>query len=183
MGQLPDTGDVADRPQALAGLQARVDRDAVAVGGHADRLEAEVVDARPPPGRDEQAIAAQLAAVVELEDVLGAVAAGGRRPRIQRELDAVAVQHLAERIAERRGLARQHVPAALDERDLSPEAANSLRHLDPHRPAPEDQQPPRDRPSCRSPRGSSRCRRARAAPATGGMIGSAPAARTTCSAV
>ena len=36
------------------------------------------------------------------------------------------------------------MPGALDERDLSAEAADGLRHLDPHRPAPEDEQPPRD---------------------------------------
>ena len=72
--QLPDAGDVADRPQPLADAEALVDRDAAGVGLDADRLEADPLDARPPAGGDEQPVAAQLAAVVELEDVVVAVA-------------------------------------------------------------------------------------------------------------
>ena len=87
VGQLPDAGDVADRPQALARAQARVDRDPVAVGLDADRLQADVVDARAPAGGDEQAVAAQLAAVVELEDVVLALAPRGGRVHAEGELD------------------------------------------------------------------------------------------------
>ena len=53
-------------------------------------------------------------------------------------------QRLAERLAERRGLARQQ-RAALDEHDLAAEAADGLRHLDADRAAAEDEQPARDR--------------------------------------
>ena len=59
------------------------------------------------------------------------------------DLDPVAVQHLAERIAERRRLAGQDVRAALDDRDLAAEAAHGLRQLDADRPAAEHEQPPR----------------------------------------
>ena len=62
----------------------------------------------------------------------------------ERKLDAVAPQDLAERLAERRGLARQHVLGALDERHLAAEAAHGLRHLDADRPAAEHEQAPRD---------------------------------------
>ena len=72
MGERPDPGHIADRPQSLAGAQVGVDRDPVAVRLDADRLQAEPVDAWAPAGGDEQAVAAQLAAVVELP---------GRSPR------------------------------------------------------------------------------------------------------
>ena len=52
---------------------------------------------------------------------------------------------LGERLAERRGLARQHVLGALDERDLAAEAADRLGHLDADRAAAEHEQPARDR--------------------------------------
>ena len=170
VGQLPDAGDVADRPQPLGHAQVRVDRDAVGVGLDADRLQADPLDARAPAGGDEQAVAAQLAAVVELEDVVVAVAARRGRLHAERELDPVAAQHLAERLAERCGLAGEHVRGALDER--------RPRRRGGERPAPARRRPGRrraragaaGRPSCRSPRGSSRRRRARAGPG--------PAART-----
>ena len=60
VGQRPDAGDVADRPQALARAQARVDGDAARVGLDADGLQAEPLDARAPAGGDEQPVAAQL---------------------------------------------------------------------------------------------------------------------------
>ena len=103
------------------------------------------VDARAPAGGDEQAVAAQLAAVVELEDVVVAVAPRAGRVRAEDELDAVAAQDLAERLAQRRGLAGEQVLGALDERHLAAEAADGLGHLDADRPAAEDEQPARDR--------------------------------------
>ena len=114
------------------------------VGLDADRLQADAVDARAPAGGDEQAVAAQLAAVVELEDVVLAVAPRGGRVHAEDELDAVAAQDLAERLAQRRGLAGEHVLGALDERHLAAEAAHGLRHLDADRPAAEDEQAARD---------------------------------------
>src|SRR4026209_1970554 len=54
VGQRPDAGDVADRPQALSGAQVLVDLDALGVGLDADGLEADALDARAPPRGDEQ---------------------------------------------------------------------------------------------------------------------------------
>ena len=77
-------------------------------------------------------------------DVLVAVAPRVGRVGAEDELDPVAAQDLAERLAQRRGLAREHVPAALDQHDLAAEAPDGLRHLHADRPATEDQQAPRD---------------------------------------
>ena len=140
---MPVTSPIAQSRVARA--QARVDRDPVRVGLDADGLEPDSVDARTPAGRDEQAVAAQLAAVLELEDVVLAVTARGARARAEDELDAVAPQDLAERLAERRRLACEHVLGALDERNLAAEPAHGLGHLDADRAAAEDEQPPRDR--------------------------------------
>src|SRR5512132_2493754 len=60
VGERPDAGHVADRPEAVAGGEARVDRDPLRARLDPDRLEADAVDARPPAGRDEQPVAAQL---------------------------------------------------------------------------------------------------------------------------
>ena len=53
-------------------------------GVDADGLQADAVDPRPPAGGDQQPVAAQLAAVVELEDVVVAVAPGGGRVGAER---------------------------------------------------------------------------------------------------
>ena len=145
MGQRPEPGDVADRPQPLAGAEPRVDRDPARVGVDADRLQADARDPRAPAGGDEEPVAAQLAAVVELEHVVVAVAARGGDVRAEDELDAVAAQDVAERLAERRGLAREDVRAALDQRDLAAEAADGLGQLDADGAAAEHEQPARDR--------------------------------------
>ena len=100
--------------------------------------------ARAPAGGDQQPVAAQLAPVVELEDVVVAVAPRGVRVDAEHELDAVAAEHLAERLSERRGLAREHVLGPVDDRHLAAQPAHGLRHLDTDRPAAEDEQPPRD---------------------------------------
>ena len=80
MGQQPHAGDVADGPQPLTGAQVRVDRDAVRIGLDADRLQAEPLDAGTPAGGDEQAITTQLAATVDRQDVVFAIAP--RRGRV-----------------------------------------------------------------------------------------------------
>ena len=54
------------------------------------------------------------------------------------------MQHLAERITERRGFSREHVPSGLDERHLTAESAHGLRHLDADRAAAEHEQATRD---------------------------------------
>src|ERR1700756_4452371 len=95
-----------------ARAQVRVNRDAPRAGRHADRVQAlgqPQASARPY----EQAVAAQLVAVFKGQDVVLAVAPGGGHAHAQEELDAVAAQHLAERVAQRLGLAGQHVAGAL----------------------------------------------------------------------
>ena len=96
VGQLPDAVDIADRPQALAHAQARVDGDSAAVGFDADGLQAEPIDARPSACGDEQPVAAQLPAVVELQDVALALAPRGVRVHAEGELNAVPAQDIGE---------------------------------------------------------------------------------------
>ncbi len=98
-----------------------------------------------PAGRDEQALTPQLAPVVDLEDILLALASRCRRVRGQHELDAFASQHLAECLTQRRRLTGQHVLGHVDDRRLAAEPAHGLRDLDAHRPATEDQQAARER--------------------------------------
>ena len=57
MGQLPDAVDVADRPQALARAQARVDRNSAVACFDADDVEADPIDARTAAGGDQQPVA------------------------------------------------------------------------------------------------------------------------------
>ena len=88
MGQRPDAGDIADRPQARARAQAGIDRDPAAIGFDADGLEAEPIDARTPAGGDQQPVAAQLAAVIEFEAVVLTLAPRGARERAGSSLPA-----------------------------------------------------------------------------------------------
>ena len=143
VGQRPDTGDVADRPQPLAGAHVRVDGDPVGVGLDADGLEADPLDARAPAGGHQQVVTAQLR-VPELEHEFLALSTRRARRRAEGELDAVAAQVLAQRLTERRRLARKDMLAALDQRHLAAETAHGLGQLDPDRTAAEHQQPPRD---------------------------------------
>ena len=170
VGELPDAGDVADRPQPLGRAQVRVDRDAVRVGLDADRLQADPLDARTPPGGDEQPVAAQLAAVVE------------RRARSPRRRAARPSPARRARARRRRGAAPRRAPRRAAPARARARARRSRRARPRRRgggrPAPSRRRRRRRRaraagaarPSCRSPRGSSRRRRARA--------GRAPAART-----
>src|SRR4030095_8748226 len=98
VGQLPDTVDVSDCPQAITRSQVFVDRHATFLGFHADRFEPQIVHPRPPAGRDEQVVASQLTTVVEHEDVVGAIPSRGGCTRTERDLDAVETQPLTERI-------------------------------------------------------------------------------------
>jgi hypothetical protein len=139
--QLPDAGDVADRPQPLARAQCVVDRDSPWVRGDADGLEPDPLHARAPSGRHEQAITAQLASILESQDEVLAVA--GRRGRLhaEDELDSVATQRLAQRIAQRRRLAREHALGRLDDRHLAAQTTHDLCELDTGRPTSEHDQP------------------------------------------
>ena len=83
-------------------------------------------------------------AVVELEDIVVAVASRGGHASAEDELDAVAAQDLVERIAKRRRLTRKQVARAFHEHDLPAEAPDGLGHLDADGPAAEHEQPARD---------------------------------------
>ena len=89
-------------------------------------------------------VAAQLAAVLEGQDIVLALAPRGGRVHAEEKLDAVAPQDLAERLAQWRGLAGEDVPGALDQGYLAAEAAHGLGHLGADRAAAEYQQAPRD---------------------------------------
>ena len=136
-------GRVADRPEAVRHAHPLVDGDSLPRGLHADRVEAEAVDTRSPAGRHEQAIAAQLVAPGELEDVLVAVAPHAGGLLAEAELDPVRGERDAERVAERLRLAREHVVHALDERHGSAHAVDGLRHLDSDRAAAQHHEPAR----------------------------------------
>ena len=90
VGQQPDAGDVADGPQTVADAQVGVDRDAVPVSEDADCLEADPVHAGAPPRGDEQVVAAHLAAVIEGQDIVVALASGRRGLDAQHQFDSVA---------------------------------------------------------------------------------------------
>ena len=74
MGQLPQSGHVADGPQPFGRAQVCVDGHAVSVGLDAHRLKSDVSHARAPAGRNQQPFPAQLPATVEFEYVILAVA-------------------------------------------------------------------------------------------------------------
>ena len=70
-------------------------------------------------------------------------AGGGAHPEV--ELDALPPQRLAERVAQRRGLARNEALGALDQRHLAAETPHDLRQLDARRSAAEHEQATRHR--------------------------------------
>jgi hypothetical protein len=90
-------------------------------------------------GGDEDAVAAQLAAVVERKDVAVAITARSGHFGAEHGLDLFAAQHLAERFAERRRFAGKQVLGAVDQGRRAPEPVDDLRHLDPGRTAAENQ--------------------------------------------
>ena len=142
--QRPEPVDVADRPEILGRAQVRVDRNAVRVRLDTNRFQPEPADARSPPGGDEQLVASDLASVVEFEDIVLAVAPRCRRVCRQHELDAFTAENLAERLAERRRLPREHVIGHVDDRCLAAEPPHRLRQLNADRPAAQDEQSARD---------------------------------------
>ena len=111
----------------------------------AGRLQAEPGHPGPSAGGREQPLAAQLMAVVQDQDVVVAVAPRGGRRHAEKQLDTVPAQFLAECLAQRRGLAGQHVPRSLGQGHLAAQAAHGLGHLGADRPAAEDEQAAGDR--------------------------------------
>ena len=59
----------------------------------------------------------------------------------EHDLDALAAQHLAERLAQRRRLAREHMVGPLHERHRAAAATYHVRQLEPGRPSAEHEQP------------------------------------------
>jgi hypothetical protein len=118
----------------------RVHMNAMRVERGSGRFQTQSRDARPPAGGDKEPVTAQLAAVVEHQNEVVTIASRGPGVHSEVELDAVAPQHVAERHAQRFGLACQHVRRTLDDRDMSAEAAHRLSHFGTDRPAAENQQ-------------------------------------------
>src|SRR6266511_5451893 len=143
VGQRPDPGYVADRPDAVAGPHPGIDLDALPPGLDPDGVEPDAVGACASARRNQQAVAAQVALVLELEHEVLAVAPRARGVLAEAQLDPVGGEDLAKRLAERARLARQQVILALDERDLRAEAADRLGELDPDGPPAQHEQPPR----------------------------------------
>src|SRR3954463_11264918 len=111
--QMPVTSPIAHRRSparsgASTGIPVTVDLDA-------HRFEPDVGHPGAPAGGDQHPVAAQLATVLELQDIVIAVAAGGSRVRAEAQPDAVAAQDLAERLAQRGGLPSEHMLGALDQ--------------------------------------------------------------------
>ena len=96
VGERPDPGDVADRPDAFGGAHPLIDLDPLGGAIRIDpgRVEAEAVDPRLAPGRDQQLVPAELGAVLEGERV--ALPAPIRRARLDPEsqLDSLRAQGL-----------------------------------------------------------------------------------------
>src|SRR5580692_5288047 len=140
MCQQSHAGDVADPPETVAEAQMSIDREAVRVGLNANSLEADAVDARTPSGRHEEVVAALLAAIVELQDVVIGITACPDDAASQHELDTVSPHRLGERLAERGRFAGDEPRRALHDDDLTTQAAHRLRHLDADRSAPQHEQ-------------------------------------------
>ena len=102
--------------------------------------------AGPATGRDEQAVAPQLVAVVELQDEVVAVATRARSRRTPSTSSMPSRRRTSPSASpERRGLVGEHALGHVDECHLTAEAAHGLGHLDADRTAAEDQQPAGDR--------------------------------------
>ena len=99
---------------------------------------------RPTPGGHQQPVAAQLPAVAEDQHVIFAVAPRGHGLDAQGQLDAVTPQLRTERLAQRYGLAGQHVRGRLDQRHLTAQPPHDLGDLGADRAAAENEQPTRD---------------------------------------
>ena len=169
MGQRPDAVDVADRPQALARAQMRVDGNAAALGSMP------TVSSPMPSTRGRRPVATSNRSPLNV---------GGRRrgpgsSRSPSRRAAIACTPSASSMPSRRktspsaspsgrGSRGEDVRATCDEHHLAAETANRLRHLDADRRRRRARAAGAERPSCRSPRGSSRCPRGRAGPGPAG---------------
>ena len=145
VGERPDAGRVADRPQPVRDAHPVVHRDPLSRGLHADacrgRGRRRAHGARSPRAAGRRA------------------ARRGRRTRRTYSSPSrrtpvacspkwssmpSAGERVAERVAERLRLARQEVVHALDQRHRRAQAVHGLRHLHSHRAATQHEQPARD---------------------------------------
>jgi hypothetical protein len=93
-------GRVADRPDAVGDTAALIDRNPVLSDGDANAFEADACCPRPPPRGDDQHRAAQLAAVIELDDALAAFDAHASGLAAERQRDPVGLELLADQPAD-----------------------------------------------------------------------------------
>src|SRR5439155_17298199 len=97
-GELVRAGDVTGGPDSLdGGAQVLVDDDAEPVRLDPDGVEAERLDVRRPPGREQHLRYPRLAGALTLAgndrcDHLGAVAAHALHERAEHELDALSLE-------------------------------------------------------------------------------------------
>ena len=101
-GQMPVTSRSPRAGRRRSGARRRGSRDG---RPRCRRSQPDAVDRGRRSARDEQAVTAQLGEVVEGQDVVVAVTPRLRRVHDEHQVDAVATQDFAERIAERCGLA------------------------------------------------------------------------------
>ena len=141
VGEEPDAGDVADRPEPLTGPHRGVDIDLPGARIEPHRLEADVVHPWSPARRDEQPIPPDLASLTEGEDVVVAVAAGCGDLRSEVQLDAVGLEGRAQRLSESPRRVRQETILALDDDHLRAERAEHLGHLHTDGSAAHDEEP------------------------------------------
>src|SRR5262249_24557072 len=100
VGERPDAGHVADRPQALTRAHALVAMDPWGGALDAARPEADSLAARAPTGRDQELVAPQVRSAVELQDVLVPLPPRGGGVLPEPQLDAVPAQGLGQRLAQ-----------------------------------------------------------------------------------
>ena len=105
----------------------------------ADRLQAQVAGARPPPRRDQQLVAPQLRALGKRKHVLAVLVTNGGGMLTETELHAVVFELVSKRLAHGPRFARQQMLHALDECHRDAHAREGLGHLHAHRASAQDQ--------------------------------------------
>ena len=147
--------DVADRVQPVRAADPHpvVDLE-IAVGLDARPSPARARPCAAAPDRDQQLVAAQLLAALELQRDLPALAARrADRLRPGAHLDAAALEPVGDLLARERLLAPRSAGRRLDQGDAGAEAAPRLGELHADDAAAEDQQPLGHATSPSSPRG------------------------------
>ncbi len=129
--------DVLGDPETVIGRQLAV------LGRDADRIEAQAVERQVSTDGQQDLVALDWIAVVDLDDVrtIGALAGPHpSRPRTQPERNAVSFERRGEKGGRARVLLVVHAVPRMDQRDRHVVAGVHLRKLDPGRPRPQDGQ-------------------------------------------